>query len=349
GAGVDINTLALAPVGGASGAVTLSGQQSINGAGSFFSGNFGTVVPIVTNQMVASTVAGTLAAVAATQPAAGGVIGGGTLAFDAPRYFVNGAPAAADVGLSNVGQTIATAYNRVDAGNMAITALPASGSGNGTGFSQVANEIGVISGVLQVGITPATGPTPYSFAALNNALADTVAGRASIDGLAQNYQMTANTLSSSANVTGGFTQTANTLNFAAGVAAPGGFTTGIVIQGSGGPAFSSAGQPYELALQNTGAGLQTNSALAMSYLGGNASLAGTTQRTNVLSNVLSTTGALATTSAGAVEQNLGEINGYGGTGAMQSLGAVSGNTSGSGLASATGYRQDIGLTGNLVA
>ncbi|WP_439549772.1 beta strand repeat-containing protein [Falsiroseomonas sp.] len=346
GAGVDINTLALAPVGGASGAVTLSGQQSILGAVTVSGpggGTFGTVVPVVTNQMVASTVANSLAAVAATQPNAGGVLGGGVLALTAPRNFVNGAPAAADVGLSNVGQTIATAYNRVDAGNMAITALPATGSNNGTGFSQVANEIGAISGVVQV------GTSSFGVGALNNALADTVAGRASIDGLAQNYQMTANTLNSSANVTGGFTQTANALNFAAGVAAPAGFSNGVVNQGSGGAAFAAAGQPYEVALQNGGGGLQTNSAGAVTILGGNASLAGTTQRTNVLANVLSTSAALTTTSAGAVEQNLGAIAGYGGTGSMQSLGALSGSIAGSGLASATGYRQDIGLTGNLVS
>jgi hypothetical protein len=346
GAGVDINTLALAPVGGASGAVTLSGQQSINGGGTFVGGgNFGTVVPVVTNQMVASTVANTLAAVAATQPNAGGVLGGGVLALTAPRNFVNGAPAAADVGLSNVGQTIATAYNRVDAGNMAITALPATGSNNGTGFSQVANEIGAISGVVQV------GTSSFTVGALNNALADTVAGRASIDGLAQNYQMTANTLNSSANVTGGFTQTANALNFAAGVAAPAGFSGGGVTNlGSGGAAFAAGeGAPYQVGLQNSGGGLQTNSAGAVTILGGNASLAGTTQRTNVLANVLSTSAGLTTTSAGAVEQNLGAIAGYGGPGPMQALGAVSGSTAGSGLASATGYRQDIGLTGNLVS
>ena len=350
GAGVDINTLALAPVGGASGAVTLSGQQSITGSGTWTAGGstgtVGTVIPVVTNQMVASTVANTLGSVAATQPAAGGLLGGGVLAFAAPGNFVNGAPAAADVGLSNVGQTIATAYNRVDAGNMAITALPASGAGNGTGFSQVANEIGAISGVLQVGSNP---PASSAVGALNNALADTVAGRASIDGLAQNYQMTANTLSSTANVTGGFTQTANLLNFAAGVAAPAGTSSGVTNLGSGGSAFGSSA-PYEVALQNGGLGLQTNSATAVNDLGGNASLAGTTQRTNVLANVLSTTGALTTTSAGAVEQNLGEITGYGGAiRSMQRLDAVSGSMAGSGLASATGYRQDIGLTGNLVA
>ncbi len=349
GAGVDINTLALAPVGGTSGAVTLSGQQSITGIGTWTAGGstgtVGTVIPVVTNQMVASTVANTLASVAATQPAAGGVLGGGGLSFAAPGNFVNGAPAAADVGLSNVGQTIATAYNRVDAGNMAITALPASGAGNGTGFSQVANEIGAISGVVQVGSNP---PATSGVGALNNARADTVAGRASIDGLAQNYQMTANTLSSTANVTGGFTQTANLLNFAAGVAAPAGYSSGVTNLGSGGAAFNFSA-PYEVALQNAPTGLQTNSAFAVNFLGGNASVAGTTQRTNVLSNVLSTTGALTTTSAGAVEQNLDEIVGYGGIGAMQALGAWSGSTAGSGLSSATGYRQDIGLTGNLVA
>jgi hypothetical protein len=350
GAGVDINTLALAPVGGTSGAVTLSGQQSITGSGNWNagpnSGTVGTVIPVVTNQMVASTVASTLATLAGTQPATS-VIGGGVLAFDAPRNFVNGAPAAADVGLSNVGQTIATAYNRVDAGNMAITALPATGSNNGTGFSQVAGEIGAISSVA---VPFGAG---YAVRALNNAQADTVAGRSSIDGLAQNYQMTANTLTSTANVTGGFTQTANALNFGAGVAAPAGYGAaqgGVSAQGSGGSAFAAAGQPYEVALGTPSAlGLMTNSAYAGNQFGGDASLTGTTQRTNVLANVLSTSAALTTTSAGAVEQNLGAIAGYGGTGSMQSLGALSGSIGGSGLASATGYRQDIGLTGNLVS
>lgn len=363
GAGVEINTLALAPVGATSGAVTLSGQQSINGGSSWTNGpqggTVGSVIPVVTNQMVASTNPTSLYNVAATQTSNNAAFGEGFLAATAPRNFVNGAPAAADVNLANVGQTISTAFNRVDAGNMAITALPATGSSpsaNGTGFTQSTGVLGAVAGVAQVGTN--TSALGYTVGALNNAVADTVAGRASIDSLAQNYQMTANTISSTANVTGGFAQTSNGLNFGAGIAVPGGVGLGVTTQGNNGVAFGE-GAAYGVALAG-GTGLEpvngqpvtslmTNSAAAVNYLGGNATLAGTTQRTNVLANVLSTTAALATTSAGAVEQNLGNVSGFGGTAPMQSLLAVSGSTYGSGQSSATGYRQDIGLTANLVS
>lgn len=363
GAGVEINTLALAPVGATSGAVTLSGQQSINGGSSWTAGSqggtVGSVIPVVTNQMVASTNPTSLYNVAATQTSGNAAFGEGFLAATQPRSFVNGAPAAADVNLANVGQTISTAFNRVDAGNMAITALPATGSapsGNGTGFTQSTGVLGAVAGVAQVGTNVAV--LGYNVGALNNAVADTVAGRASIDSLAQNYQMTANTISSTANVTGGFAQTSNGLNFGAGIAVPGGVGIGATTQGNNGVAFAegaaygvalAGGTGLELVNGNPQTSLMTNSAAAVNYLGGNATLAGTTQRTNVLANVLSTTAALATTSAGAVEQNLGNVSGFGGTAPMQSLLAVSGSTYGSGQSSATGFRQDIGLTANLVS
>jgi hypothetical protein len=338
-AGVDINTLALGTIGSAtSGAVTLNGIQTVG------TGGIGPN-PVTTNSLVAST--NPLSVL--TSPLPGGSFSAASaLGFNSQPRAINGAPAAANVGLTDNAQTISVAYNRVDAGAVAITALPTTGDGPtsaGTGFTQTFTTVGVPTGVV------APVGTGYNYAALNNAVTDTLAGSATIAGLAQNYQLTANTVSSAANITGGIAQTGGVLQFAAGTLYPTAFTSNV----NAGPTAGSAydyGSIYGNA-GNFALGLAANNAVAANYYGGNASASGVSQQTRALVNVLSTTGAVDTTSAGAIEQGIGGIYGFGsmtsGEGApMQSIAAVAGNYYGSGQASNVGYAQVIGLTANML-
>ncbi len=361
-ASVAVNQLALRPDGSAvAGNAQLSGQQSMVAAAG---GN--TVIPLMTNQIGASTIT-----------AGGFVPDSGVLAnsrwgsfadsigvaslpqpgVTLPAQMINGAPPASDVAIDRVGQAIDLSFNAIDAGSVAIQAAPTGGS---VGFSQASGTVG-LAAALYPSLTSAAQTLYFSPQALNSAIASTQAGQASINAAAQAYRATVNTIQSQSAISGGFAQSQQRMDFGAahivGSQEPGlgGYTR---VDPYAGPTAEAAGAgPYSL-LVGPSASLYTNNIRALTALGGNAEVRATQQQTTGVVNLLATTGAVDTGSAGIISQVSGAIDGFGspqdiqrGYSAvpMQTVQAASGLSSGSGTATLTSYRQDINLVANSVS
>jgi hypothetical protein len=360
-ADVAVNALGLGPNSGTAGAVTLSGEQSIRAASAF-----GTVVPVSTNQMVATTIE-----LSGFVPDSGIAVNSSWNSFadnigvpglgqpgvvEAPRV-VNAAPWAADVRLDRIGQSISTNYNSVVAGNVVVTATPLLG---GIGFTQAAGTV-VAPSAVHPSLSSGNQVLYFSPLGLNSAVASTDAGNASAIGATQAYGFTVNTFGSSADIRGGIGQSLQQLDFGSaaivGSQDPGygGYVRVDPNAGSGGEANGSG--PYSLLLGPT-TGLYTNTLRAVTALGGDAAVRSAAQQTNVAANILVTSGTIDTGTSGLVAQTFDRLEGFGATNdgqrgfssvPMQSIQAGSGLSLGSGTSTVIDFRQVIGMQANVVA
>ena len=363
-AGVGINNLTLGAVaparGAALGTSTLSGTQSLStqlmpGAttGPFPSTPFAMTV----NTVNAST--GMVEGFQASAGEWGGFTGALGVSLPEPGYPAsnNGPRQNSTVTLGNIGQTITTGYNTLAVQNQNVVLGPA-------GFGQVMGVLAVAGSINNSGAqallaaqasgnyTPAglvstNIPLGYSgFSPLNSANASAGFGAAGITGLSQGFQLSGNSFTGSADISGSLSQSMAGASLAAasllGAAQMScsnlsSCTTGPLgslgrIPGStanGGPAIREAlnplttllptdapnvteGGPYQAVSQQwMPASFATNGAYALLSGGGNAAVSTVNQITNVGLNTLAAGGTISSGEAGTIAQVVYEFKGYG--------------------------------------
>ena len=363
-AGVGINTLALGAVAPAAGApvgtTTLSGTQSLSTQ--LMPGATTDPFPSTPFAMTVNTVNASTGAVEGFQAGVGewgGFTGALGVALPEPGYPAsnNGPRQNSTATLSNIGQTISAGYNTLAAQNQNLALGPA-------GFSQVMGVLAVASSVnntgaqallasqasgtyVPAGLSSTNIPLGYSgFSPLNSANASVGFGAAGIAGLSQGFQISGNSVTGSADVTGALSQTMAGASLAAAsllgasqmsCSALGDCTTGpggsiSRIQGStanGGPSIQEAlnplttlastdapnvttGGPYQAVSQQwVPASFATNGAYALLSGGGNATVSSVAQTTNVGLNTLAAGGTINSGAAGTIAQLVYEFKGYG--------------------------------------
>ena len=361
-AAVGVNALNL--VAGSTGASTLSGTQSTgyNTIGTV-AGNGATAVPVVSNQIVASTTGaggflpnGTSDSYLNNIPVAAGTrtdawtsLMGQVGASGAPTpgqgnygslnisSRLTGAADAMSLGsgvvaVGNVSQAVSLTNNTVSAGT---TAAPVATTFGPAGFAQTAGVIGIAS----------------NSNGLNGVSATTGVGASSLNGVTQAFQSANNTFQGTGNVSGALSQSASGIDFAAGaMVAPGTTYGGNTVSPNGGSGqyngnASNAG-PYVVQLANgSGNGVLNNAYASSSY--GTAGLTGVTQNGNTFANVASTAGTIDPGAASTLSQSMGTIANYGGSQSMPTnIAAADGYLGNTSVASVT---QGLSLTANAVS
>ena len=314
-ASTTINSLTLGSASSTTAGQTLGGKQSLGDNHALYNvtsnWDYGAPVPVMSNQIVASTLS----------PGSTFNPGIDTIAIaNFGSAFVGGGYnlGTGNVTASNVGQAMGTFMNTVQTGANPITT-------DARGFSQNMTDTVLVGGTSLGYGTPAAGaafvqanPAALDAGQLagtwgqNGIIAETGAGVASIASAQQSYQVGLNTFNSGANITGTVSQnmrnSSNTdyaLSFLqtsyAGSGGDGGY------RAYGGPSIGNGplGSANGYAIEGANAVFNTASALAIA--GGAAQVSNLSQQSQVVANQLATTGSLAGGASGAITQIMGKV------------------------------------------
>ena len=386
-ASVGVNALNLQQAGTTATNATLSGLQStgsnaiaLNYAGGNTTVGGANAIPVVTNQIVASTVGaggfmptgGTSstdwAAFSSTlasgmpQPGSAGYPGATTTGTNTSAFLggsfnpnVTGATNpyttlnAGTVSVASANQAINLTNNTVSAGS---AASPVNVTFGPAGFEQRTGTVGIAtnSAGAQPDLAVGLGAGVTSPGGLSNAQALTGVGSSSISNLGQSFQTANNTFQGSGNVTGSMTQSASGIAFnAANIESGTGLAAVAAVNGGSGmvgpvvaPATANNSTGYTLgsSVNNTNSAL--NNAVAGAVFGP-VSLSSVSQTGTTYANVAAATGTIDTAASGTLAQNLGNITNYSGV-----QNAAVANSVASGNVAVTGTTQSLGVTGNAV-
>jgi hypothetical protein len=386
-ASVGVNALNLQQAGTTATNATLSGLQStgfnanaLNYAGGNTTLGGANAIPVVTNQIVASTVGaggfmptgGTSstdwAAFSSTlasgmpQPGSAGYPGATTTGTNTSAFLggsfnpnVTGATNpyttlnAGTVSVASANQAINLTNNTVSAGS---AASPVNVTFGPAGFEQRTGTVGIATNAAgaQPALAVGLGAGVTSPGGLSNAQALTGVGSSSISNLGQSFQTANNTFQGSGNVTGSMTQSASGIAFnAANIESGTGPAAVAAVNGGSGmvgpvvaPATTNNSTGYTLgsSVNNTDSAL--NNAVAGAVFGP-VSLSSVSQTGTTYANVAAATGTIDTAASGTLAQNLGNITNYSGV-----QNAAVANSVASGNVAVTGTTQSLGVTGNAV-
>jgi len=386
-ASVGVNALNLQQAGTTATNATLNGLQSTGFntntqayAGSNVMVGGATPIPVVTNQIVASTVgaggfmprggtsATDWAAFSSTlasgmpEPGSAGYPGATTTGTNTSAFLggsvnpnVTGATNpyttlnAGIVSVASANQAINLTNNTVSAGS---AASPVNVTFGPAGFEQRTGTVGIATNAAgaQPSLAVGLGAGVTSPGGLSNAQALTGVGSSSISNLGQSFQTANNTFQGSGNVTGSMTQSASGIAFnAANIESGTGPAAVAAVNGGSGmvgpvvaPATTNNSTGYTLgsSVNNTNSAL--NNAVAGAVFGP-VSLSSVSQTGTTYANVAAATGTIDTAASGTLAQNLGNITNYSGV-----QNAAVANSVASGNVAVTGTTQSLGVTGNAV-
>lgn len=384
-ASVGVNALNLQQAGTTATNATLSGMQStgfntntlVYAGGTTVVGG-ATAIPVVTNQIVASTVGaggfmptgGTASTdwnafsstLASGMPIPGSAgYGAVTTGQNASAFLASFNPNvtgatnpyttlnAGTVSVASANQAINLTNNTVSAGS---AASPVNVTFGPAGFEQRTGTVGIATNAAgaQPALAVGLGAGVTSPGGLSNAQALTGVGSSSISNLGQSFQTANNTFQGSGNVTGSMTQNASGIAFnAANIESGTGPALVAAVNGGSGmigpvvaPATTNNSTGYTLDSSNN----TTNSALNNAVAGavyGPVSLSSVSQTGTTYANVAAATGTIDTAASGTLAQNLGNITNYSGV-----QNAAVANSVASGNVAVTGTTQSLGVTGNAV-
>ena len=386
-ASVGVNALNLQQAGTTATNATLSGLQStgfntnaLNYAGGNTTVGGANAIPVVTNQIVASTVgaggfmptggtsstdwtafSSTLAA-GMPQPGSAGYPGATTTGTNTSAFLggsfnpnVTGATNpyttlnAGTVSVASANQAINLTNNTVSSGS---AGSPVNVTFGPAGFEQRTGTVGIATNAAgaQPALAVGLGADVTSPGGLSNAQALTGVGSSSISNLGQSFQTANNTFQGSGNVTGSMTQSASGIAFnAANIESGTGPAAVAAVNGGSGmvgpvvaPATTNNSTGYTLgsSVNNTNSAL--NNAVAGAVFGP-VSLSSVSQTGTTYANVAAATGTIDTAASGTLAQNLGNITNYSGV-----QNAAVANSVASGNVAVTGTTQSLGVTGNAV-
>jgi hypothetical protein len=386
-ASVGVNALNLQQAGTTATNATLSGLQSTGfntNTQAYAGGNVmvggATAIPVVTNQIVASTVGaggfmptgGTSstdwAAFSSTlasgmpQPGSAGYPGATTTGTNTSAFLggsfnpnVTGATNpyttlnAGTVSVASANQAINLTNNTVSAGS---AASPVNVTFGPAGFEQRTGTVGIATNAAgaQPSLAVGLGAGVTSPGGLSNAQALTGVGSSSISNLGQSFQTANNTFQGSGNVTGSMTQSASGIAFnAANIESGTGSAAVAAVNGGSGmigpvvaPATTNNSTGYTLDSSVNGTNSALNNAVAGAVYGP-VSLSSVAQSGTTYANVAAATGTIDTAASGTLAQNLGNITNYSGV-----QNAAVANSVASGNVAVTGTTQSLGVTGNAV-
>lgn len=386
-ASVGVNALNLQQAGTTATNATLSGLQStgfstnnIPYAGSNTTVGGANAIPVVTNQIVASTVGaggfmptgGTSstdwAAFSSTlasgmpQPGSAGYPGATTTGTNTSAFLggsfnpnVTGATNpyttlnAGIVSVASANQAINLTNNTVSAGS---AASPVNVTFGPAGFEQRTGTVGIATNAAgaQPSLAVGLGAGVTSPGGLSNAQALTGVGSSSISNLGQSFQTANNTFQGSGNVTGSMTQSASGIAFnAANIESGTGAAAVAAVNGGSGmigpvvaPATTNNSTGYTLDSSVNATNSALNNAVAGAVYGP-VSLSSVSQTGTTYANVAAATGTIDTAASGTLAQNLGNITNYSGV-----QNAAVANSVASGNVAVTGTTQSLGVTGNAV-